>query len=139
MAASDLVYFTVTQPSVEGVQTNDSGGNAPEIHRVSGLVTFTPSITEVQSTARDSTILLLPIQGRIVNGELCAIDGTIGVKLVANTSVLGLQANSLTYRVDYSRVIAEGKEREMRPFKIIAPSTESTINLNTPSVRKPID
>lgn len=127
----ELTYFTVVQSDVEDVQTNDEGGSAPEIHNVSALVTFTPSITEVQSVEMDATILFRPIQGRIVNGELCAIDGTPGVQLVANTSVLGTLTNPLTYRVDYSKVVFDGGERQIRSFYFIAPTSSTTINLNT--------
>lgn len=128
---AELTYFTVVQPLVEDVQTNDSGGNTPEVHTVSGLVTFTPSIIEVQSSSLDATILLRPIQARIVAGKLESIDGTEGVKLVANTAVLGVLPDPLTYRVDYSKVVFDGSERSMRPFLFTAPSTAITIDLNT--------
>jgi hypothetical protein len=134
----DLTYFTVTQPSVKDVQTNDEGGNEPEVHNISALVTFTPSVTEVQSSAMDATILLRPIMGRIVNGVLCAIDGTPGIELVANTEVLGVLPNSLTYQVDYSKVIFDEAERTMRSFRITAPTTSTTVNLNT-VIRLPVE
>lgn len=127
----ELTYFTVIQPSVKDVQTNDEGGNDPEIHNISALVTFTPSVTEIQSSAMDATVLLRPIMGRIVNGELCAIDGTPGIQLVANTNVLGTLADPLTYRVDYSKVIFDEAERSMRSFRITAPTSATTVNLNT--------
>lgn len=128
---SDLTYFTVTQPTVQDVQTNDEGGNTPEVHQISALVTFTPSITEVQSAAMDATILLRPIQGRIVDGDLVAIDGTLGVKLVANTNVLGTLAEPLTYRVDYSKAVFDGAERSLRSFAFTAPTSATTVDLNT--------
>ena len=126
-----LTYFTVTQPAVQDVQTNDEGGNDPEVHTISALVTFTPSEHEVQSTSMDATVLLRPIQGRIVNGVLCAIDGTAGIKLVANTSALGTLDPPLTYRVDYSKVQFDGGERSMHSFAFTAPTTATTVNLNT--------
>lgn len=46
-----LTYFTVVQPLVEDVETNDSGGNTPEVHLISALVTFTPSVAEIQSSS----------------------------------------------------------------------------------------
>lgn len=134
---SSLTYFDVVQPTVEDVQTNDSGGHSPEVHQISGLVTFTPSVTEVQSSSLDATVLLRPIQGRIVNGVLCAIDGTVGIELVANTAALGSLPAPLTYRVDYSKVVFDGGERSMRSFVFTAPTTASTVNLNT-VVRLPI-
>lgn len=130
---SDLTYFDVVQDSVQIVITDGSdAGHTPDIHQISGLVTFTPSVSEVQSSALDATVLLRPIQGRIVNGVLCAIDGTVGIELVANTSVLGVLPEPLTYRVDYSRVVGDGGERSMRPFTFTAPTTAGiTVNLNT--------
>ena len=133
-----LTYFIVTQPAVQNVQTNDEGGNTPEVHNISALVTFTPSVHEVQSSAMDATVLLRPIQGRIVNGVLCAIDGTVGIKLVANTIALGTLPTPLTYRVDYSRVVYDGGDREMHPFAFTAPTTATTVNLNTVT-RLPVD
>jgi len=126
-----LTYFTVTQPAVQDIQTNDEGGNSPEVHNISALVTFTPSEHEVQSTVLDSTVLLRPIQGRIVNGVLCAIDGTAGIKLVANTSALGTLTKPLTYRVEYSKVQFDGGERAMHSFTFTAPSSATTVDLNT--------
>lgn len=125
-----LVYFTVTQPAVQDIQTNDEGGNSPEVHNISALVTFTPSVHEVQSAVLDATVLLRPIQGRIVNGVLCAIDGTVGIKLVANTSALGT-LDTLTYQVDYSKVVFDSAERSMRSFAFTAPTTATTVDLNT--------
>ena len=126
----ELTYFTVVQPLVEDIQTNDESGNTPEVHRISALVTFSPSVAEVQSASLDATILLRPIIGRIVNGTLCAIDGTPGIKLVANTSALGTLASPLTYRVDYSKAVFDGAERPMRSFIFTAPSSATTVDLN---------
>ena len=128
---SSLTYFDVVQPTVEDVQTNDSGGHSPEVHQISGLVTFTPSVTEVQSSSLDATVLLRPIQGRIVNGVLCAIDGTPGIELVANTAALGILPEPLTYRVDYSKVVFDGGERSMRSFRFEALEAAGTVDLNT--------
>ena len=126
----ELTYFDVVQDDVQVLQTNDSSGHTPEVHQISALVTFTPSITEIQSSALDATILLRPIQGRIVSGELCAIDGTIGIELVANTEVLGTLPKPLTYRVDYSKVVFDGAERSMKSFAFQALTGPGTVNFN---------
>ena len=127
---TSLTYFDVIQPLVEDVQTNDSGGHTPEVHNISALVTFTPSISEAQSKTMNATVLLRPIQGRIVNGVLCAIDGTVGIELVANTDALGSLPEPLSYRVDYSKVQFDSAERSMRSFRFTAPTIATTVNLN---------
>lgn len=126
-----LTYFTVVQPNVQDVETNDTGGNAPEVHLISALVTFTPSVSEIQSSALDATILLRPIVGRIVDGVLCALDDTPGVKLVAYTADLGILPDPLTYRVDYSKIRFDKGDRTMRSFRITAPTSAATVDLNT--------
>lgn len=125
-----LTYFTVVQPNVEDIETNDSAGNTPEVHLISALVTFTPSIAEIQSSALDATILLRPIVGRIVDGVLCALDDTPGVKLLAYTADLGTLPDPLTYRVDYSKVRFDKGDRDMRSFRIEAPTSATTVDLN---------
>ena len=120
-----ITYFTVTQPLVHDVETSDEEGNQPEIHAVSALVTFTPSITEVQSASIDATILMRPIVGRLEDGILKAIDGTVGIQLVAGTG----DFEGLTYRVDYSKVVFDKAERSMRSLRFAAPAS-GTVNLN---------
>jgi len=127
---AELVYFDVVQPLVQVVQTNDESGHTPEVHTVSAIVTFTPSITEVQSADLGATVMLRPITGRIVNGELKAIDGTPGIELLANTTELGIDG-PLTYRVDYSRVVFDGGNRAISSFRFQAPTEATTIDLNT--------
>jgi len=111
---------------VHDVETSDEEGNQPEIHAVSALVTFTPSITEVQSASIDATILMRPIVGRLEDGILKAIDGTVGIQLVAGTG----DFEGLTYRVDYSKVVFDKAERSMRSLRFAAPAS-GTVNLNT--------
>ena len=126
-----LAYFTVTQPLVHDVETSDESGNLPEIHPISATVKFTPSVSEVQSSEEDATILLRPILGRIEDGVLVAIDSTVGIQLVDDTSALGTLASPLTYRVDYSLVVFDKAERSMKSFRFAAPGDQSGINLNT--------
>lgn len=128
----DLTYFDVVQTTVQAVVTDDAdAGHTPDIQQISALVTFTPSVAEVQSSAMNATVLLRPVQGRIVNGVLCAIDGTPGIELVAYTNVLGTLPDPLTYRVDYSKAVFDGGERTLRSFAFTALTAAGTVNLNT--------
>lgn len=126
-----LQYFDVVQPLVEDVQTNDESGHTPEVHLISALVTFTPSITEIQSSSLDATVLLRPIVGRIVEGQLCSLDDTPGVELLAASEDLGVLPDPLTYAVEYSKVRFDGGTRSMRSFRFLAPDGAATVNLNT--------
>ena len=113
-------------------------------------VTFTPSITETQASTADTSIVLRPTFARFSHGVLVGRNGQPGVKLVAANLALGMLPTPLTYRVDYKSihyaVIAvdgqKGVRREWtttplnaetstRPFTFIAPSTATTINLDT--------
>lgn len=128
---SQLVYFDVVQPLVEDIETNDSSGHTPEVHLISALVTFTPSITEIQSSSLDATILLRPITGRIVEGQLCSLDDTPGVELLAASDDLGVLPDPLTYAVVYSKVRFDGGDRSMRSFRFLALTGPGTVDLNT--------
>ncbi len=126
-----LTFFDVVQPLVEDVETNDSSGHTPEVHLISALVTFTPSVTEIQSSALDATILLRPITGRIVEGVLCSLDDTPGIELVAATDDLGVLPDPLTYAVEYSKVRFDQGDRSLRSFRFLALTGPGTVNLNT--------
>jgi hypothetical protein len=126
-----LQYFDVVQPNVEDVETNDSSGHTPEVHLISALVTFTPSVEEIQSSALDATVLLRPIVGRIVDGVLCSLDDTPGIELVAYTAALGTLPDPLTYRVDYSKVRFDKGDRALRSFRFAALTGPGTVDLNT--------
>lgn len=125
-----LTYFDVVQTTVEDVETNDSSGHTPEVHLISALVTFTPSVAEIQSSSLDATILLRPIVGRIVDGVLCSLDDTPGIELVAYTAALGTLPEPLTYQVDYSKVRFDKGDRSMRSFRFAALTAAGTVYLN---------
>ena len=133
LANSDpFTYFTVTG-------TADYTAN----------VKFTPSIWETQASTAETSVVLRPVLGHYVNGVLKGMDGKTGVKLVANTPELGMLPTPFTWRVDYSKVhyaviAADGQkgvrrawvtysatESTMRPFVFIAPTDDSTIDLDT--------
>jgi hypothetical protein len=126
-----LQYFDVVQPTVEDIETNDSSGHTPEVHMISALVTFTPNVSEIQSSSLDATILLRPIVGRIVDGVLCSLDDTPGIELVAYTADLGTLPEPLAYRVDYSKVVFDKGVRSMRSFRFAALTGPGTVDLNT--------
>lgn len=130
-----LTYFTVTG-SFKAVISDgsDSANHDPEVQNISGLVLFTPSISEVVSTADGVTYRLQPVRGRIEeDGVLKTIDSTVGVGLVANTAALG-PLEALTYKVEFSHVVYDkGKERLIEPFRFAAPTTATTIDLATVS------
>ncbi len=129
---SGLTYFDVVQTTVEDVETNDTygGGHTPEVHQISALVTFTPSVSEIQSSALDATILLRPIIGRIVEGILCSLDDTPGIELVAATEDLGVLPEDLTYVVEYSKVVFDKGQRSLRSFRFAALTGPGTVDLN---------
>ncbi len=128
-----LTYFTVTG-SFKAVISDgsDSANHDPEVQNISGLVLFTPSISEVVSTADGVTYRLQPVRGRIEeDGVLKTIDSTVGVGLVANTAALG-PLEALTYKVEFSHVVFDkGKDRRIEPFRFAAPTTATTIDLAT--------
>lgn len=130
-----LTYFTVTG-SFKAVISDgsDSANHDPEVQNISGLVLFTPSISEVISTADGVTYRLQPVRGRIEeDGVLKTIDSTVGVGLVANTAALG-PLEALTYKVEFSHVVYDkGKERLIEPFRFAAPASVTTIDLATVS------
>lgn len=125
-----LTYFDVVQPLVEDIETNDSSGHTPEVHLISALVTFTPSVSEIQSSSLDATILLRPITGRIVDGVLCSLDDTPGIELVAYTADLGVLPEPLTYAVEYSKVRFDKGDRSLRSFRFAALTEPGTVDLN---------
>lgn len=128
-----LTYFTVTG-SFKAVISDgsDSANHDPEVQNISGLVLFSPSVSEVVSSADGVTYRLQPVRGRIEeDGILKTIDSTVGVGLVANTAALG-PLEALTYKVEFSNVVYDkGKERRIEPFRFAAPTSAVTIDLAT--------
>lgn len=123
-----LSYCTVTQASVIDVisDSSSSTGNAPVESFVLGTVTFTPSVGVINSESPSETVYIDPIVGRFTSdgNGLETFDGTAGVELVDNVG-LGLDAGTLTYRVDYHL------NGEPAPsFMIVAPGDGTGIDLN---------
>jgi hypothetical protein len=68
------------------------------------------------------------------DGVLRSLDGALGVALVDNVN-LGLDADVLTYRVDYSNLVWDTSivvfNKEIASFRIAAPGDGSTVDLTT--------
>jgi hypothetical protein len=191
MTTPTLQYFTAVQ-AFESVDTNPltTGGNLPQIQLLSGTVTFTPNIGEIQAAPLDVTLMLDPVVGRMnvtansstytsiagdtfvtiaakvggvgrtpaaiaaanpgvtepitagteINipsaddGVLRSLNGTLGVALVDNVN-LGLDADALTYRVDYSNLVWDSSvvqiSKHIKPFRFAAPGDGGTVDLTT--------
>jgi hypothetical protein len=102
---------------------------------MSGSVTLTPLIDTGDSLPAPTltppaNLWLVPIKAQIKSGVITS-NGVAGVKLVANTAVLGLTGD-LYYRVDfYDGLLAGGKTYHPDPFSFLAPTTAATVDLVT--------
>jgi len=91
-----LAEFSVFDTLYEVVETNttDVGNNLPTVVPISGTVTFTPSINEVDGGPLDSTIMLDPIQGRFsadINATTyTTLSGDTWATVVAQSGALGI-------------------------------------------------
>jgi hypothetical protein len=129
--AEHLTYFTVEADYAAATTDGIDPGNYPDMQGVSALVTFTPNVSEVSTASPAGRLVLAPIVGRLEEtGELHSLDRSPGVSLVANAGI-GLQPGQLTYRVEFSRVVYDGGDRTLEPFRFVAPATSTTINLAT--------
>lgn len=175
---TDFVYFTVTG-NFKVLQTDmqDAGGE-PDFGTITGLVTFTPLPSIVESTTLTpmATVLLEPCVGRIEDdGRLKTLDSApiyyldgatrnpcpeglepvfveyipaywkdeqgnhtpnpdgdpiFGVRLVANTAALG-PLSTFQYRVDFTHVVYNKKERNIPSFVFDAPDADVALDLAT--------
>jgi hypothetical protein len=107
--------------------------NDPELTPMSGAVTFTPLIDTgdlipTPTLSPPANLQLAPVKAQIKSGVITT-NGVPGVKLVANTAVLGLSGN-LFYRVDfYDGLLAGGKTFHPDSFTFQAPLTATTVDL----------
>lgn len=126
-----LTNFTVTGSYAAIIADSADEGSDPDIQGISALVLFTPSVSEVVSTADGLTYRLAPIQCRLEEtGELLTIQGG-PVRLTANTAALG-PLPSLSYRTDFSHVVYNKlKDQRIEPFRFEAPTSDVTIDLAT--------
>lgn len=131
---ANLVYFTVTGTFLAAVRDSVYDvDNDPELTPMTGSVVLTPLIDSGDSLPAPTltppaNLWLVPIKAQIRAGKITA-NGATGVKLVANTAVLGLAGN-LYYRVDYPEgLTAGGKTYQPDSFTFQAPLTATTVDL----------
>jgi hypothetical protein len=133
----DLTYFTVEGDMlaiVGDISLGDVDMN-PDRLGVRGSVFFTPELTPnvplLGSTLTPRPALLIPrvIEAQFNESGQLTYHGVVGVRLVANTSVLGLTGN-FTYRVSFANMyIGAQKIDNPLPFSFIAPTSDVVRNL----------
>jgi hypothetical protein len=126
-----LTYFPVTAV-LKAINTDTSADvdGTPDTQYISSTVTFTPNVDQVHSTTDTTIYRLQPIVGRtnIPDGALKTIDGHT-LTLVANTAVLDI--DELIYTVEFTNVVYDKADREIRPFRFLAPTTATAVDLAT--------
>lgn len=158
---AELVYFTVTGKYDVIVTDDTDAGADPDHGIVTGLVTFTPSVSidPTDKLAIPTTLLLRPLVGRIdTDGVLKTIDEEIadytlngspvdenGAQVTENTqgatAVYGVRllANtealgplpSLIYTVSFSKVRFDKDDRSLPSFAFAAPDEDTIVDLAT--------
>ena len=126
-----LTYFPVVAV-IKAIRTDsvDAGGD-PDTQFVSSTVTFTPSVSQIHSVADEVIYRLQPLRGRtdVADGVLRTVDGNT-LKLVANTSVLGL--DELFYDVTFSNIVYDRQPDPLIDgFRFLAPEDTTEIDLAT--------
>jgi len=131
---ASLTYFNVTATYLAALKDSlYDVDNDPELSPMSGTVVLTPLIDTGDSIPAPTltppaNLWLVPIRAQIKGGKITT-NGANGVKLVANTAVLGLSGN-LYYRVDYPEGLTAGGNRyQPDPFTFQAPTTATTVDL----------
>lgn len=138
-----LTYFTVTGTYFAAVADAYDTGIDPELVGMNGTVTFTPLISSGDTIKGETltppqNLVLAPIKATVKAGQIWT-NGTVGVKLVANTSVLGLSGD-LYYRVDFGDgLLAAGRTYPIEQFDFLAPTISTTVDLVevTPATGQP--
>lgn len=131
---ASLTFFTATGIYLAAVKDSlYDVDNDPELTPMSGTVTFTPLIDNGDSLPAPTltppaNLWLASVKATIKSGVITT-NGVPGVKLVANTAVLGLDGD-LFYRVDfYDGLLAGGKTYHPDSYTFQAPETATTIDL----------
>lgn len=133
---ADLTYFTVEAYGFAVNVDYVDVGTDPDLQPITATVTFKPrvgvgSLLQAPNYTTPALIALSPIVARLdEDGKLHTVAGDLGVKLVANTAVLGLTTD-LIYDVIWSNVKYNKKSQSISPFGFVAPTTATTINLAT--------
>lgn len=132
---AQLTYFTVYGDflSIIGDTLADPDPN-PDTVGISGSVTFTPSVTQgdallaVTLDPRPAMVIPAAITASIAADGQLKYDAGLGVRLVANTPVLGLVGN-LYYTVSFSGLTVRGRSVRLNSFSFAAPTVDTFINL----------
>ena len=77
-------------------------------------------------------------KGRYRYGVLSSVDGTPGVRLLANTAAIGPIVPDLTYTASYSRLRFDRGNRQLNPVTFIAPSSDITVDMADVTVTSPV-
>jgi hypothetical protein len=138
-----LTFFTVNAYSFAMRVDYIDVDTDPDLQPISATVEFKPRLSkrhllQAPTYTTPALIALAPVKARLdEDGVLKTIQGDVGVKLVANTPVLGL-GGPLIYDVWFSNVVYNKSSQGIDPFGFYAPTASSTVNLA--SVTKlPID
>lgn len=131
---TDFTYFTV-EGDLLAVVAAVTATSTPERAYASGKVRFTPYLDTgevfVASGLTPRPAAVLPYNNGLAyfddNGRL-AFGGTTGVKLLANTAVLGISGD-LTYRVQFIDIYIQGFRVQVNDAYLVAPTVSTTVNL----------
>lgn len=129
-----LTYFTVNAYGISvNVDYTDEGVD-PDLQPITATVTFKPrvgvgSLLQAPSYTTPALVALPPIVARLdEDGKLHTVAGDLGVRLVANTPVLGLSGD-LIYDVIWSNVKYNKKSQTISPFGFVAPTSDTPVDL----------
>lgn len=130
---SALTYFTAigTYKAATADSTSDVDAD-PDLVPVFGRIRFTPLIRagdSIQGTTLTppTSLVLRPITVPLVGGQV-SLNGTTGVRLVANTSALNL-TGALVYQVDFFDLQARSDSVDLRSFNFTAPTSDTVVDL----------
>lgn len=120
-------FFTVICNLTAFVVDYVDTGYAPDRQPISATIKFIPRLPA-------GTVLWLPGQGIVLatikarfdtDGTLKTIQGDPGVQLVANTTILGLDA--LVYDVSFSNVVYAKADQSLQPFAFNASTVGGSV------------
>lgn len=134
---SALTYFTCAADYAAALADGIDGDVDPDITPVTATVMFTPLIESggvfkaVTYTPRPTGFVPVKVPAKIgTDGRLAARVGQADVRLVAETSVLGLASGShLYYKVEFSDEKVAGVRTSIGDFTFQAPTSDTTVNL----------
>ncbi|MBE5453486.1 hypothetical protein E3G52_000350 [Mycobacteroides abscessus] len=128
--------FTVSYDTWAGVTDRPSDpDNEPDIRPVTGTILFRYRLPSGWAfrcnnyNPRPTDFALDTFNARLDEGRLRQLDGTLNVKLIANTPLLEW-TQDLYIDISFTNVVFNRGDRVWRPFSIIAPTVGGgTVNL----------